>query len=191
MSNEQSEARKPFRLEEATIDELHAAIRAGETTCVQVVQHYIARARAYNGVASLLVTEDGGRVREAPGTVRAGAPLQFPTETVAASTIFPDLDKYQGPPLEFGRMEPTASDPAVQQQYGMIAGKPDAGQLNALATLNIRGERSVTCKGEFDRHPSEGPLPSGAPPVCEVFRHLPDALEHAAELDARYGNNPD
>jgi hypothetical protein len=30
-----------FRLEEATIDDLHAAIRAGEITCVQVVQHYL------------------------------------------------------------------------------------------------------------------------------------------------------
>ena len=38
-----------FRLEEATIDELHAAIKAGEITCVQIVQHYIDRARAYNG----------------------------------------------------------------------------------------------------------------------------------------------
>src|SRR6185312_7813734 len=102
----------------------------------------------------------------------------------------PDLDKYRGPPLEFGRMEATASDPSVQQQYGMIVGKPDAGQLNALATLNIRGERSVTCKGEFDRHPSQGPLPPGAPPVCDEFRHLPDALETAAALDARYGRNP-
>jgi Asp-tRNA(Asn)/Glu-tRNA(Gln) amidotransferase A subunit family amidase len=182
---------KPFRLEEATIDELHEAIRAGQITCVEVVQHYIARARAYNGVCSLLVTEDGTPVPEAPGAVRAGAPLRFPTETVRASTILPDLDKYKGPPLEFGRMEPTASDLSVQQQYGMIVGKPDAGQLNALATLNIRGERSVTCRGEFDRHPSKGPLPPGAPPVCEVFRHFPDALERAAELDALYGRNPD
>ena len=30
--------RQPFRLEEATIPELHAAIRDGRTTCVQVVQ---------------------------------------------------------------------------------------------------------------------------------------------------------
>src|SRR5580704_7023822 len=186
---------RPFRLEEATIDELHAAIKAGETTCVAVVEHYIARARAFNGVASLLVTEDGAPILEltgpeATGTVRAGAPLRFPTDTVTASTIFPDLDKYQGPPLEFGRMERTASDPAVQQQYGMIAGKPNAGQLNALATLNIRGERSVTCRGEIDRHPSEGKLPPGAPPVCDEFRRQPDALERAAELDARYGSNP-
>jgi amidase len=190
MTEAQGKARPPFRLEEATIDELHAAIRAGDTTVVAIVECYIARARAYNGVASLLVTEDGGRVPEATGAVRAGMALHFPAETVAASTIFPDLDKYQGTPLEFGRMEATASDPSVQQQYGMIAGKPDAGQLNALATLNIRGERSVTCKGEFDRHPSAGPLPRGAPPVCDEFRHLPDARETAAALDARYGRNP-
>src|SRR2546423_382302 len=186
---EQSE-RRPFRLEEATIDELHAAIRAGDTTCVEVVRRYIERARAYNGVASLLVTEDGGRIPEAVGTMRARVPLAFPTATVAASTIFPDLDKYRGAPLQFGRMEGTASDPAVEQQYGMIAGMPDAVQLNALATLNIRGERSVTCKGEFDRHPSLGPLPPGAPAVCDQFRRLPDALERAAELDARFGRNP-
>jgi amidase len=135
-----------FCLEEATIEELHQAIKAGRTTCVAVVRHYIERARAYNGVASLLVTEDGVPVPEATGTVRAIAPLRFPTETVAASTILPALDGYRGPPIEFGRMEPTASDPTVQQQYGMIVGKPDGGQLNALATLNIRGERSVTCR---------------------------------------------
>ncbi len=63
--------------------------------------------------------------------------------------------------------------------------------MNALATLNIRGERSVTCRGDFDRHPSAGPLPPGAPPVCEMFRQLPDALERAAELDATYGRHPD
>ena len=40
-----------FRLEEATIDELHQAIRSGRTTCVAVVQHYIDRVRAFNGVA--------------------------------------------------------------------------------------------------------------------------------------------
>ena len=44
--------RKSFRLEEATIDEMHAAIRAGEVTCVEIVHRYIDRARAFNGVAS-------------------------------------------------------------------------------------------------------------------------------------------
>ena len=180
-----------FRLEEATIDELHRAIKAGRTTCVAIVQHYIERARAFNGVASALVTQDGAPVPEARGALRAGTALCFPTETVNATTILPYLDRYRGPPLEFGRMEPTASDPSVQQQYGMITGLPHAGQLNALATLNIRGERSVTCRGDFDQHPSAGPLPPGAPPVCEHFRRLPDALERAAELDAAYGRHPD
>jgi len=181
----------PFQLEEATIADLHDAIRAGKTTVVQVVQKYIDRARAYNGVASLLLTEDGAPVPEAAGTVRAKAALRFPTETVKASTVLPDLDRYKGPPLEYGRMEFTASDPSVQQQFGMIVGKPNAGQVNAIGTFNIRGERSVVCKGEFDRHPSLGPLPKGAPPACEFFRRQPDALERAAELDAEFESNPD
>ena len=191
MSEKGGAAERRFRPEEATIDDLHRAIRAGETTLVEIVQHYIDRARAYNGVASALVTEDGAAVPAAAGAVRAGAPLHFPTTTVKASATYPDLDKYQGPPLEFGRMEATASDPSVQQQYGMITGIPKGGQLNALATLNIRGERSVTCRGAFDRHPAAGPLPPGAPPVCEHFRRLPDALEQAAEFDALYGRHPD
>jgi amidase len=191
MTAQRSAHEKPFRLEEATIEELHAAITSGQTTCVAIVQHYLARARAYNGVASRLITTDGAPVPEATGVVRAQAPLRFPTATVKASTILPDLDRYTGPPLEFGRMEATASDPSVPQQFGMIAGIPNAGQLNAIATLNIRGERSVTCRGDFDRHPSEGPLPPGAPPVCDEFRRFPDALERAAELDAAYGRHPD
>jgi amidase len=180
-----------FHLEEATIADLHEAIRAGKITLVEVVRRYIDRARAHNGTACLLLTEDGADVPEANGAVRAQTLLRFPTETVKASTILPDLDKYKGTPLEFGRMEPTASDPSVHQQYGMIVGQPNAGQVNAIGTFNIRGERSVTCKGEYDLHPSKGPLPKGAPPVCEFFRQQPDALERAAALDAQYGRNPD
>ena len=191
MAGQSSSIPEPFLLEEATIDELHRAIREGRTNCVAVIQRYIDRVRTFNGIASALVTEDGAAVPEAKGTVRALAPLRFPTHTMKASDILPDLDKYKGPPLEFGRMEPTASDPGVHQQFGMIVGISNGGQVNALGTLNIRGERSVTCRGDFDRHPSEGPLPPGAPPVCEYFRHLPDALERAAELDASFGRNPD
>lgn len=181
----------PFRVEEATIAALHRAIRDGRTTCVDVVRQYLARVRAYNGVCSMLMTADGAPVPEVVGTVRGGMPLRFPQDTVPASSILPDLDRYAGPPLEFGRMEPTMSDPLVQQQYGMITGIANAGQVNALATLNIRGERSVTCHGAFDRAPKEGPLPPGAPPMCEMFRQYPDALERAAELDAAYGQSPD
>jgi amidase len=180
-----------FHLQEATIDDLHRAIRNGQITCRGVVQLYINRAKAYNGVSDVLVTKDGAPIPPAPGVVRAGSPLKFPTQTVAISTLLPNFDQYAGLPIEFGRMEPTASDPAVQQQYGMTIGIPSAGQLNALGTLNIRGERSVTCKGDRDRRPSAGPLPPGSPAVCEEFRKQPDALERAAELDAQYGRNPD
>ena len=180
-----------FAVEEATIPEMHAAIKDGRTTCVGVVEAYIERARAYNGVCTALVTEDGAEIAPAEGYVRAGRPLEFPTRTVKASTIFPGLHEYRGLPLEYGRMEPTVSDPSVVTQMGMRVGMPDAGQINALETLNIRGERSVTCKGAFDAHPSTGPLPPDAPAACEEFRKQPDALERAAELDAQHGRNPD
>jgi amidase len=180
-----------FHLQEATIDDVHRSIRNGQITCRGLIQLYINRAKAYNGVSNQLVTKDGETIPTAPGVVRAGAPLKFPTQTVAISTLLPDFDQYAGPPIEFGRMESTASDPSVQQQFGMTVGIPHAGQLNALATLNIRGERSVTCKGDRDRRLSDGPLPPGSPAVCEEFRKQPDALERAAELDAQYGRNPD
>ncbi len=180
-----------FHLQEATIDDIHQAIRTGQITCKGLVQLYLNRARAYNGVADVLVTKDGAPIPPAPGVVRAGSPLKFPTQTIAISTLLPNFDQYAGPPIEFGRMESTASDPTVQQQYGMTVGIPNAGQLNALGTLNIRGERSVTCKGDRDRRPSEGPMPAGSPAVCEEFRKQPDALERAAELDVQYGRNPD
>src|SRR5580692_2268037 len=179
-----------FHLEEATIDDVHRAIRDGKITCKGLIQLYINRAKAYNGVSNVLVTKDGQPIPPAPGVIRAGSPLKFPTQTIAISTLLPNFDQYAGPPIGFGRMESTASDPAVQQQFGMTVGIPHAGQLNALGTINIRGERSVTCKGDRDRRLSE-PLPPGSPTVCEEFRKQPDALERAAELDAQYGTNPD
>ncbi len=180
-----------FAVEEASISDIQNAIRAGQTSCKQVVQMYIDRAKAYNGVCTELVTKDGMSIPESTGMVRAGAPIQYPTKTVPASTVFPNLDQYVGPPIELGKMITSVSDPKVKLQYGWRVGIPEAGQLNALETLNIRGERSITCKGDFDRAPSAGPLPAGAPAACEEFRKLPDALERAAELDKQYGQNPD
>ena len=184
-------AAETFKIEEATIEDIQTAIQKKRTTCEQVVRAYIDRAKAYNGVCTALVTRDGAEVPAVKGYVRAGAPLAFPTHTVKADKIFPDLAHYHGLPLDFGRMEPTISDPSVFAQMGMRVGIPDAGQLNALETLNIRGERSITCKGAFDAHPSTGPLPAEAPAPCEKFRQQPDALERAAELDAQYAAKPD
>ena len=100
----------PFRLEEATIDSLHAAIRAGDVTVVQVVQHYLDRARAFNGVASVLMTADGADVPPATGAVRATAPLHFPTHTVQPPPCYRSSAATAVHPLEYGRMEATASD---------------------------------------------------------------------------------
>ncbi|MGE3332446.1 MAG: amidase family protein [Rhodospirillaceae bacterium] len=180
-----------FRIEEATIEDIQGAIQSGATTCQEVVRAYIARARAYNGICTNLVTLDGKTVRTGAGAVRAGAPLKYPAQTKAAASILPNLDQYTGPPLDLGRMEATASDPSVQQQYGMVAGRKDAGAINALETLNIRGERSVTCKATCDTRPNKGPNPAHCPTQCDAFRGHPDALERAAELDARYGRTPD
>lgn len=179
-----------FQVEEASIQGIQAAIQSGKTTCRQVVQAYIDRAKAYNGVCTALVTRDGMPVQSRPGTVRAGSPLKFSSATVAVSKILPEFDKYKGLPIEYGRLDPTFSDPTVVQQYGMVTAIPGTRQLNALSTLNIRGERSVTCKGAFDAPPGK-PLPADAPAVCEKFRQQPDALEYAASLDRKYGRHPD
>jgi amidase len=184
------EARADFQLQEATIDDIHKAIRGGEVTCKQVVEAYIARAKAYNGMCTNLVTDNGAKVPKVLGAIRAGTPVRFPTESVALSKIVPNFDKYTGQTPDLGRMERTASDPSVYQQYGMVVGIPNAGQVNALEVLNIRGERSVTCKGKFDAPPGTA-LPAGAPAPCEELRKQPDALETAAALDAKYGRNPD
>ena len=96
-----------FQVEEATIATIQNAIKSGQTTCRVVVQAYIDRARAYNGVCTSLVTADGADVPPARGYVRAGAPLTFPTKTVGRSTIFPDL----GPvPRPAARLRPDGAD---------------------------------------------------------------------------------
>src|SRR5262245_42509617 len=159
-----------FHVEESSIESTQRAIQRGETTCREVIEGYIERARAYNGVCTALVTRDGAPIAPAQGPVRAGAPIVYPTQTVAVDTLLPDSASYAGKPIELGHMEASQSDPNVNLQFGMLVGIPGSHQVNALSTLNIRGERSVTCKGAYDAHPSTGPLPAGAPEVCEEFR---------------------
>jgi amidase len=180
-----------FIVEEASIGDIHQAINKGDATCQSIVQAYLDRAKAYNGVCTRLVTQDGKPAAAATGYMRAGAPIQFPTQTFPVASLLPEFDKYSGMPLDLGRMDTTASDPSVVQQFGMVVGWQKAGQLNALETLNIRGERSVACKAECDLHPSKGALLRSCPAGCETFRKLPDALERAAELDAQFGKKPD
>src|SRR5207237_1078373 len=81
-------------------------------------------AAAYNGVCTQLVTKDGKPVPPVTGRVVAGKPQKYPTETVPIEKFaggVPNLDQYKGLAIDYGRMEPTVSDPSVQQQYGMVA----------------------------------------------------------------------
>src|SRR5688500_1832713 len=158
-----------FRLEEARIEDIHRAIKSRQISCEKLVQAYINRIRAYDGMCV--------------------APVN-PNDANDPQNLFPDVAKYTGTPLQPGVMQATVSDPAKQQTYGYIRGVKNAGQLRSLSTVNIRGERSATCKATCDLHPSKGPLPSGCSPACEGFRAQPDGLERARELDRQFGANP-
>jgi amidase len=71
------------------------------------------------------------------------------------------IEAYNGPCVR------GAIDPASGKQLGDIEPIPNAGKVNALITLNLRGKRSETDKTDSD-------------PA------MPDALEAAAQLDAEF-----
>jgi amidase len=109
-----SAQRTVFRLEEATIADVHRAIMARQLTASQLVNEYLKRIAAYNGTC-------------VKGAV----------------------------------------DPATGFQLGDIEPVENAGQLNALITINLRGKRSKTDSADSD-------------PA------MPDALEVARQLDAEF-----
>src|SRR5215475_11936417 len=113
-ANPASAQRGAFRLEEATIADVHRAILARQLTASQLVNDYLKRIAAYNG-----------------SCVKG------------------------------------AIDPATGFQLGDIEPVENAGQLNALITINQRGKRSKTDSADSD-------------PA------MPDALEVAKQLDAEF-----
>ena len=111
-----------FHLLDTTIDEVQSAIKAHELTCVDLVQLYLARIKAYNGVC---------------------------------------VD--QGP----------------QAQLGPVTLIPDAGQVNALMTLNLRPANRIALG--FDAHHSRSQTD-----LVDDDPSMPDALETAAAEDASF-----
>src|SRR5262245_53903698 len=103
-----------FRLEEATIADIHRAIMAKQLTATQLVTAYLKRIEAYNGTC-------------VKGEV----------------------------------------DPKTGFQLGDIEPVENAGRLNALITINLRGKRSKT--DTVDSNPN-----------------MPDALEAARALDEEF-----
>jgi hypothetical protein len=89
-----------FHLQEATITDIHNAIQAGQITCQGLVQAYVNRAKAYNGMCTALVTEDGAPVPPAIGAVRAGSPVPYPPKTVPISGVLPNFDQYKFRPVQ-------------------------------------------------------------------------------------------
>jgi amidase len=109
-----SAQRSVFRLEEATIADVHRAIMARQLTATQLVNEYLKRIASYNGTC-------------VKGAV----------------------------------------DPASGFQLGDIEPIENAGQINALMTINLRGKRSKTDSADSDPR-------------------MPDALEVARQLDAEF-----
>ena len=72
-----------FQLEEATIDDVHRAIKDGQISCQGLVQAYLNRARAYNGVASEIVTEEMAP-KYLPTSASALAGSNFPATSSTA-----------------------------------------------------------------------------------------------------------
>jgi amidase len=103
-----------FRLEEATIADIHRAIMARQLTATQLVTAYLKRIEAFNGTC-------------VKGEV----------------------------------------DPKTGFQLGDIEPVENAGQLNALITINLRGKRSKT--DTVDKNPN-----------------MPDALDVARALDEEF-----
>jgi amidase len=110
-----------FRLEEATIADIHGAIQRRELTATGLVEAYLARIRAYNGTCVL----------------------------------------------------------QPEGILGTISTIPNASQINALMTLNLRPERRVAW-GFDDRKARSMTDPVDNKP------NMPDALEVAARLDAEF-----
>ena len=84
--------KQKFNVVEASIDDLHSAIKSGEATLVEVVRSYIERVKAYNGVSCMLVTEDGSDIAKVPGVVRGGQAIEFPTKTIKADDVLPNRE---------------------------------------------------------------------------------------------------
>lgn len=133
---------KRFDVVEASIDDIHAAIASGRTTCVDVTRQYFARIKAYSGPCV-------GYDKNGDG---------------------------EGPDYDF-------TMPSGKGIYlGPVTPIPNAGQVNALQSLNLRPWNYAA----LGFSPPDDPGPRSETDLVDADPSLPDALEVAAALDAEF-----
>ena len=181
-----------FRIEESTIADVQNAIKSGQTTCRAVVQAYLDRAKAYNGTCTAL---GDGRWRADPSREGRGARRRAHHLSHDDRSRGEGVSRFQrvrGPAL---RVRPHGADASPTRACSSSSACASASRTRGRSTRSRRSTSAASARSParatYDRAPSAGPLPPGAPPECEEFRQQPDALERAAELDAQYGRNPD
>jgi amidase len=131
-----------FHLYEATIADIHQALRRREITCDALIRLYFKRIKAYSGHCVKYDTNGDG--------------------------IGPDYDFYM---------------PSGKGVYlGVISAIPDAGKVNAIATVNLR-RAHYTALGFAPPH---DPGPRSETDLVDDDPSLPDALEVAVQLDAEF-----
>ena len=182
-------SKKPFLLEEATIAELHAAIQAGERPA----------SMSCSNTSSACAPTTGRPACWSRKTARRSRSHRHGARRRAAEVS--DADRQS--------VDAAARSRPVQRPAARIRphGADRVRSIRAAAVRHDRRHaecRAGQCAGHAEhsrralRHlprrlrpciPPRAAAP-GAPPVCEYFRQQPDALEHAAELDAAFGRNP-
>src|SRR5262245_3505827 len=131
-----------FHLYEATIADIHQALRRREITCDALIRLYFKRIKAYSGHCVKYDTNGDG--------------------------IGPDYDFYM---------------PSGKGVYlGVISAIPDAGKVNAIASVNLRPAHYAA----LGFAPPHDPGPRSETDPVDDDPSLPDALEVAAQLDAEF-----
>jgi Asp-tRNA(Asn)/Glu-tRNA(Gln) amidotransferase A subunit family amidase len=131
-----------FSLIEASIDDIHDALRRRELSCGKLVRLYFKRIQAYSGHCVGYDTNGDG--------------------------TGPDYDFFM---------------PSGKGVYlGVVEAIPNAGQVNALQSLNLRPANYAA----LGFAPPDDPGPRSETDLVDADPSLPDALETAAMLDKEY-----
>ena len=180
-----------FRIEEASIADIQNAIepdrrpaagRAGLSRQGEGVQRRLHGARHQGRRADPAVDGDGPR-RRADSDIRQRRlrPRRYFQTSISTRASRSSSDRW----TRRSRIRACNFSTACASAF------PNAGQAQCARDTEHSRRTLDHLQRRFRPRAVGGPLPPGAPAVCEEFRKQPDALERAAELDKQYGRNPD